>query len=118
MDELEQHFELMRQRKLKQNERCRKAGKPLKWPRLQAEASKPVKAASRAGKGASAKLPLPESGDVEDSAMSFDEWKSCGYAVKKGEKFHCQDILGVPQFLLTQVRKINPSWEKFRKRRQ
>lgn len=112
MDELEQHFELMRQRKLKQNERCLKAGKPLKWPKLQAEALKPVKAASRAGK-----LPLPESGDVEDSAMSFDEWKACGYAVKKGSKAHSFDPLGVAQFLMTDVHRINPSWDKFRKRK-
>lgn len=93
-------------RKLRQNERRAKAGKP---PMHKPKAVKRAPAA-RAG------LPLPESGDIEDSAMSFDEWKSAGYTVKKGSKFHCTDILGVPQFILTQVQRTNPAWEKWRKR--
>lgn len=117
MDELEQHFELMRQRKLKQNQRCIAAGKPLRWPKLQVEPPKPGKGASRAGKGASAKLPLPESGDVDDSQMSYDEWQACGFTIKKGEKARGFDPLGVAQFDLTQVHRINPAWANYRKRK-
>lgn len=93
-------------RKDAQNARRAKAGRP---PMHKPKAVKRAPAA-RAG------LPLPESGDVEDSAMSFEEWNACGYTVKKGQKFHCTDICGIPQFILSQVHKINPSWERWRKK--
>ena len=95
-------------RKRKQNERRAKAGKKPMWPGL----DKPKK--KRAGRAG--KLPVPESGDEEDTALSFDEWKACGYTVKKGQKFHCTDISGIPQFLRSQVHRINPAWTQFRKR--
>jgi hypothetical protein len=79
------------------------------WPGL--DKPKKKRASRRAGK-----LPAPESGDEDDSALSFDEWKACGYTVKKGQKFHCTDINGVPQFLRAQVHRINPAWAQFRKR--
>ena len=41
----------------------------------------------------------------EDSCMSFDEWKSCGYFVKKGSKSQFTDVLGIPQFTKEQVEK-------------
>ena len=98
-------------RKLKQNERRAKAGKPPMWPELAKPKKKRASLRSRAGKP-----PAPESGDEEDTAMSFDEWKACGWSVKKGERAHGFDLLGTPQFLRTQVRKTNPSW-KFHKKR-
>jgi len=112
MDELERHWELVRQTKLKQNERRAKAGKPPMWPGLAKKAAKPAKSTSRAQKP-----PIPESGDNEDSALSFEEWKDAGWSVMKGEKFHHCDINGTPQFLRTQVRKINPAWAKYRPRK-
>jgi len=41
----------------------------------------------------------------EDSCLSFDEWKACGYWIKKGAKSHFTDILGIPQFTKEQVEK-------------
>ena len=41
----------------------------------------------------------------EDTCMSFDEWKSCGYWIKKGAKSQFQDCLGIPQFTIEQVEK-------------
>jgi hypothetical protein len=96
-------------RKLKQNARRAKAGKPPMWPGLEKPKKKRASLRSRAGK-----LPAPESGDEEDTALSFDEWKACGWAVKKGEKSQLQDIHGMPQFTRSQVRRYNPAWERFR----
>lgn len=44
--------------------------------------------------------------ELEDTAMSFGEWKSAGYFVKKGSKSKSRDPLGVPQFTADQVMKI------------
>ena len=41
----------------------------------------------------------------EDSCMSFDEWKACGFFVKKGSKSQFTDALGIPQFTKEQVEK-------------
>lgn len=111
MDELEQLRHDILQRKLKQNERRAKAGRPPMWPALLKPKKVAKKRPARAGKP-----PPPESGDEEDTTLSFDEWKDAGYSVRKGQKFHCTDINGVPQFLRAQVQKTNSSWAKFRKR--
>lgn len=110
MDELEQLRQSVRNRKLKQNERRAKAGKPPMWPELVREAKKKAKASK------AKKPPAPESGDEDDTALSFDEWKEAGWAVKKGEKCSTFDINGVPQFTRNQVRRINPAWASYRKR--
>lgn len=41
----------------------------------------------------------------EDTCLSFDEWKACGYFIKKGAKSQFQDLLGIPQFTKEQVEK-------------
>lgn len=41
----------------------------------------------------------------EDSCLSFDEWKACGYFIKKGAKSQFTDALGLPQFTKEQVEK-------------
>ena len=41
----------------------------------------------------------------EDSCLSFDEWKACGYFIKKGARSHFTDIDGIPQFTKEQVEK-------------
>lgn len=110
MDELEQLRHDILQRKRAQNARRAKAGKPPMWPGLDKPKKKP---AARAGK-----LPAPESGNEDDSALSFDEWKEAGYTIKKGEKSQISDIQGIPQFTRLQVRKTNPAWEKYRKRQK
>lgn len=104
MDELEQLREDIRLRKLAQNARRAKAGK------------KPMHAIPKAPKASpSAKaLPLPDSGKVEDSAMSFEEWKGCGYSVRKGQKADHFDISGQPQFTMLQVQRTNDAWKKWR----
>ena len=112
MDDLERHWELVRQGRLAQNERCRKAGKPLKWPKLASSPIKVPKTKSRAQVP-----PAPESGDEDDTALSFDEWKAAGWCVKKGEKTALFSIEGIPQFTRLQVRKNNPAWDKFRARK-
>lgn len=105
MDECEQLRLDVLLRKKKQNERRVKAGKkPVH------KEKKPKKSAARAG------LPLPESGLVEDSAMSFEDWKVCGYAVKKGSKAIQFGMDGTAWFDMTQVQRINPAWAKWRKR--
>lgn len=107
-DDLEQLRIDIRNRKLKQNERRAKKGKPPMHPEL----LKPKRT-----KRPSRSLPMPESGNIDDSAMSFEEWKAAGYIVIKGEKSGMTDIMGVPQFLMNQVRKINSAWSsKFRKK--
>lgn len=110
MDELEQLRQRVLERKRAQNARRAKAGKPPMWPGL----DKPKKKRP----AAAGKLPAPESGDEEDTALSFEEWAGCGYSVKKGMKAHCFDINGVPQFLRGQVHRINPAWAKYRKLNQ
>ncbi len=67
MDECEQLRLQILLRQRKQNERRAKAGKPLlnKTPKK---------------KKPSTKLPLPESGLIEDSAMEFDDWVAIGYS--------------------------------------
>ncbi len=108
-DPLQQLRDDVLERKRKQNARRAKAGKKPMHPGL--DKPKKKRASRRAGK-----LPAPESGDEEDTALSFDEWKACGYTVKKGEKSQLQDIHGVPQFLRSQIHRINPAWEKYRQR--
>lgn len=108
MDELEQLKAQILQRKLDQNARRIKKG-------LEPRHKIPVKkAAKKARKSKASFPPVPEGMDIKDTALSFDEWKKSGWSVKKGEKSHCTDALGQPQFLATQVRKINPAWEKWR----
>ena len=109
-DECDDLRQSVYQRKLAQNARRAKAGKPPMWPRLKPPGA-PLKRAARDGT-----LPAAESGDPEDTALSFDEWVNAGYSVRKGEKFHCHDINGVPQWLASQVRKTNPAWALYRKR--
>ncbi len=109
-DELQQLRDDVWARMVRQNERRAKAGKKPMHPELIG------KDAARPGKKTSTKLPLPESGDIEDSAMSLAEWSSAGYSVMKGSKAHCFDMLGVPQFLMNQVRKTNPAWAAWKKR--
>jgi len=41
--------------------------------------------------------------ELEDTALSYDEWKASGYYVMKGQKSRHRDILGVPQFTADQV---------------
>lgn len=109
MDELEELRQRIEQRKLKQNERRAKAGKPPMHK---------IRTVRKRGKGFhKTGLPMPESGNIDDSAMSFDEWSAIGYAVKKGEKAHSFDPLAVAQFTLDQVRKINPAWANYRKKK-
>jgi hypothetical protein len=58
--------------------------------------------------------------NLEDTAMSFQEWSDAGYRIKKGSKSRSRDILGVPQFTIDQVfRPDEPpaySWEEADKR--
>jgi len=112
MDELQKLRDDVLARKHRQNARRLKAGKPPMWPNLEPAPVKVVKAKF------SSLPPAPESGDEDDTAMSFGEWTSAGWSVKKGEKCSGFDILGVPQFLRSQVRRINPAWAAFRSRRQ
>ena len=99
----------IRARKEAQNTRRAKAGKAPMWPALLKPAAAPKK--SRA-----ATPPPAESGDEDDTQLSFDEWKACGWVVKKGEKAAGFSIDGLPQFTRKQVKKINPGWEKWKKR--
>ena len=108
MEEWEQLREDIKARKLKQNARRIKAGKPLMHPELVQKPARPSKAR---------KPPPPESGDEDDTMLSFDEWKECGWSVKKGEKCAGFDPLGIPQFTRNQVRRLNPAWEQYRKRK-
>ena len=105
-DDLQKLRDDYRTRLIKQNDRrVAKGKKPKnKIAKLPAE-SKPK----------AAKLPKPESGNIDDSAMSFDEWSNIGYHVKKGERSELSDALGIPQFTMNQVRKINPAWQSWRK---
>ena len=108
MNPLEQLRQQILERKIRQNARRAKAGKPPMHPEL----LKPKK--PKASKAT--KPPPPESGDEDDTALSFDEWKDSGFSVRKGEKCQSFDVLGIPQFTRLQVQKTNPSWQKFRKR--
>jgi hypothetical protein len=106
MDELEELRRSIRKRKEAQNARRAKAGKPPMHPEL----LKPKKS--------KAAVPPPaESGLEEDSALSFDEWKAQGWAVKKGAKASRFGMDGTPEFTRTQVRRDNPAWNKYRQRR-
>ena len=110
MDELEQLRANLLARKVRQNERRAKAGKPPMHPEL-------LRASKKKRPVAAGKLPAPDSKNEEDTALSFDEWKEAGFGVKKGEKSGLTDINGVPQFLRAQVRRINPAWAQYRKRK-
>jgi hypothetical protein len=103
MDELEQIRADMLARKLKQNERRAKAGKKPMHPELVRKTAK--KTPSRASKP-----PPAPSGEEADTNLSFDEWKACGWSVKRGEKCSGFDAEGIPQFNRSQVRKTN-SWK-------
>jgi hypothetical protein len=106
MDDLDQFWASVRERKAKQNARAIKAGKKPKHPEL----LKPKKS--------KAAVPPPaESGLEEDTALSFDEWKAQGWAVKKGSKATRFGMDGSPEFTRSQVRKNNPSWDNYRKRK-
>jgi hypothetical protein len=59
--------------------------------------------------GVAARLAYRNSLD-EESCMSFSEWKSAGYFVKKGSKSFFQDALGIPQFTKEQVEKSQ--WQR------
>jgi len=115
MDELEQLRQAVYERKLAQNKRREKAGKPPMHKNL-----KPPKAALpstvKTPKTSKTKPPMPESGNIDDSAMSFDEWKEFGFTVRKGSKADIFDMLGKPQFTLNQVQKTNPAWAAWRQR--
>ena len=41
--------------------------------------------------------------ELEDTAMSFQEWSDAGYKIIKGSKSKFRDILGVSQFTIDQV---------------
>ena len=41
--------------------------------------------------------------DLEDTALSFQEWSDAGYKILKGSKSPHRDIMGVPQFTADQV---------------
>ena len=119
MDELERHRQDILARKRKQNERRIKAGKPVLHKNLEASEKKArERLAKLSGTAPRLKngLPMPESGDIDDSAMSFEEWKEFGYCVKKGEKAKQFSAAGEGLFTMLQVHKINPAWEKWRKR--
>lgn len=107
MDECEQLRLDILARKARQNERALKAGKPAKH-----KLPKPVKAPSRAKTP-----PIPESGDNDDSQLTFDEWSGCGWSVKKGSKAVGFDCLGNALFDRTQVQKFNPAWAQWRSRK-
>ena len=107
MDECEELRLQILRRKEAQNGRAVKAGKKPKHKLLN-EPKRPSRGV----------MPHPpESGDEDDTALSFDEWKAAGWCVKKGERSECTDVLGVPQFTRLQVRKNNPAWEKYRARK-
>jgi hypothetical protein len=91
-------------RKQAQNERREKAGK------------KPMHALPKPAKGRSrAQIPpIPESGDIDDSQLTFQEWSDAGWSVRKGSKAVAFDCLGNALFDLTQVQKTNPAWAKWR----
>lgn len=40
---------------------------------------------------------------LEDTALSYDEWKASGFYIKRGSKSKSRDVLGVPQFTADQV---------------
>lgn len=55
--------------------------------------------------------PVPKRILSEETAMSYEEWTSCGYYVRCGEKSEIRDILGIPQFTIEQVeKKKKPSY--------
>ncbi len=111
-DELQQLRDDVHARKVRQNERrAAKGAKPM-WPELLKAPTK--KSAARSGKG----LPIPESGLVEDSQMTFGEWTAAGWSVKKGSKAVAFDLIGNPLFDMTQVRRLNPAWQQFRDRQK
>lgn len=60
---------------------------------------------------------MPESGDEEDSCLSFQEWKDCGWSVMKGQKANSFDLTGIAQFTRNQVTKINEvqPWRSYRR---
>lgn len=111
MDELEELKAQILARKIKQNERRIKKGlKPKhKIPKKKVAKKLPKKKWPWSP-------PPPDSGELEDTAMSFQEWKDAGFWIKKGSKSTLTDALGEPQFTADQVRKSNPSWAKYRKR--
>ena len=45
---------------------------------------------------------------IEDQVMAYDEWKTCGYYVMKGQRAHSFDGAGIAQFRFDQVTKIIP----------
>ena len=46
--------------------------------------------------------------ELEDTALSYDEWKSSGYYVRRGEKSKLRDALGQAQFTADQVIRYLP----------
>jgi len=110
-DELQRLKDDILARKLGENARRAKAGKKPMHPGLAKKTTGPSAKKSR-----SPSLPKPESGNMDDSAMSFEEWKSTGYTVKKGERSQISDVLGIPQFTMNQVHRINPAWAAWKKR--
>lgn len=112
MEDWEQLRADVKIRKAQQNARREAKGLAPRH-KLHNQASKPLKGPARAQKP-----PPPESGDEDDTALSFEEWKACGWCVKKGERSEMTDILGVPQFTRSQVRKDNPAWSQWRTRKK
>lgn len=49
--------------------------------------------------------PMPDEQLSPDTCLSYNEWKQCGYYVRKGSKSYFRDALGEPQFTIEQVAK-------------
>lgn len=45
--------------------------------------------------------------EMDDTAMSYEEWSNAGYYLIKGSKSSGKDALGIPQFNQSQTRKFN-----------
>lgn len=50
---------------------------------------------------------------IEDTAMSYTDWKENGFYVKKGSKSRIRDALGAPQFCVDQVISYEPEGKRF-----
>lgn len=48
--------------------------------------------------------------ELEDTAMSYAEWKACGFHVIKGSKCVEWSVDGYAQFTADQVRSYNSTW--------
>lgn len=48
--------------------------------------------------------------ELEDTEMSYEEWKACGFYIIKGSKCVGWSVDGYAQFTADQVRRYNCSW--------